>query len=114
MKKIAPKYPTLCCNENRGRDNKDYYNTSGAPCSSGYKVRVPSLKRSKKIWNNFYRLFPYIKDALMAGKHVSRFGQPTLEGNVYICKDERWHGGYDTDRPGPGYRIRTTKFLKCW
>ena len=42
------------------RDNQKAYNTK-----SGYgnrnSIRVPSLKRSDKVWRNFYNLFPHIK-----------------------------------------------------
>lgn len=115
-KKIRAKYPNVFYNEKKGRDNKDYYNTSGTPGECGYTVRVPSLKRSKKIWNNFYKLFPYIKEALMNNRYVQRFGEPTLVGNVYVCKEERVHGlGIFNDiLTGVGRRIRTTKFLKTW
>lgn len=41
------------------RDNKGTYNRgSGAQSNT---IRVPSLKRSNKVWNNFYRLFPHLK-----------------------------------------------------
>ena len=115
-KKIRAKYPTLFCDEKKGRDNKDYYNTSGTPRESGYTVRVPSLKRSKKIWNNFYKLFPYIKNALMKNRYVYRFGEPILVGDVYVCKEERVHGlnMFNNRLTGVGCRIRTTKFLKIW
>lgn len=86
------------------------------PCESGYTVRVPSLKRSKKIWDNFYKLFPYIKNALMNNRYVYRFGEPTLVGDVYVCKEERVHGlnPFNNRQTGVGRRIRTTKFLKTW
>ena len=42
------------------RDNQKAYNTK-----SGYgnrnSIRVPSLKRSDKVWRNFYNLFPQLK-----------------------------------------------------
>jgi hypothetical protein len=115
-KKIRAKYPPFFCDEKKGRDNKDYYNTSGTPRENGYTVRVPSLKRSKKIWNNFYKLFPYIKNALMKNQYVYRFGEPTLVGDVYVCKEERVHGlnMFNNRLTGVGRRIRTTKFLKIW
>lgn len=48
------------------RDNKDYYNFSGgSPSGSGYRTRVPSLKRSIKTWNNFWKLFPRLKPVLL-------------------------------------------------
>jgi len=41
------------------RDNQKAYNArSGDACNS---IRVPSLKRSDKVWRNFYNLFPSIK-----------------------------------------------------
>ena len=41
------------------RDNKNSYNTrSGGEQNS---IRVPSLKRSNKVWRNFYNLFPHLK-----------------------------------------------------
>jgi hypothetical protein len=109
-KKIRAKYPTVFYNEKKGRDNKDYYNTSGTPCSCGYNIRVPSLKRNKNVWGNFYKLFPHIKESLMNNEYVPRFGHPILVGDVYICKDERVHN----ENYGVGRRIRTTKFRKIW
>ena len=41
------------------RDNKNSYNArSGGEQNS---IRVPSLKRSDKVWRNFYNLFPSLK-----------------------------------------------------
>lgn len=41
------------------RDNKNSYNTrNGGEQNS---IRVPSLKRSDKVWRNFYNLFPSLK-----------------------------------------------------
>jgi len=121
-KKIRAKYPTDFYNEKKGRDNKDYYNANSRPCETGYTIRVPSLKRSKKIWNNFYKLFPYIKYSLMNNRYVYRFGEPTLVGDVYVCKMERvhsvridlWSWSHKEIAVGVGRRIRTTKFLKTW
>lgn len=121
-KKIRAQYPKVYCNEMKGRDNKDYYNTRGTICSSGYSTRVPSLKRNKKTWENFYKLFPYIKKALINNEYVYRFGQPTLIGNIYVCKEERVHSvrmdvWCEKNKEiwtGVGRRIRTTKFLKIW
>lgn len=44
------------------RDNKEAYNTKSG-WGGGYQasIRVPSLKRSDKVWRNFYTLFPHIK-----------------------------------------------------
>ena len=43
------------------RDNQKAYNTKSG--YSGYQtsIRVPSLKRSDKVWKNFYNLFPEAK-----------------------------------------------------
>ena len=38
------------------RDNKDVHVGSGG--SNANKIRYPSKKRSRKIWSNFYKLFP--------------------------------------------------------
>lgn len=37
-KKIRAKYPTLFYVNKKGRDNKDYYNTSGIQCECRYTV----------------------------------------------------------------------------
>ena len=100
------------------RDNKEAYNvkTKGWSDSCGYKMRVPSLKRNKKTWENFYKLYPWIKEHLisMGEQHVGRYsGKVTLDGNVYTVKDVRIHGGC-FKLHGPDYRIRTTKYLKIW
>jgi len=42
------------------RDNKAAYNTRGG-WSNSNAIRVPSLKRSDKVWRNFYNLFPSLK-----------------------------------------------------
>lgn len=44
------------------KDNQETYN-SGSGNLGGLQssVRVPSLKRSKKVWENFYKLFPWLK-----------------------------------------------------
>lgn len=115
MKKIRAKYPVCRFKEYKGRDNKDYYNTDGRNCSSGYSMRVPSLNRSKKTWENFYKLFPAIKKHLMSMGEIKIFrygGTVTLKDNVYTVVDERWHGGCFGQ--GPGRRNRTTKYLKVW
>ena len=58
------------------RDNKWYYNHSnkGGSCGHCSKVRFPSLKASKKVWKNFYNLFPEYKEKMLQlveeqGKH---------------------------------------------
>ena len=79
------------------RDNKETYNvkTKGWGDSPGYKIRVPSLKRNKKTWENFYNLFPEIKRHLMSMGEIKIFrygGTVTLKDNVYTVVDERSHG----------------------
>lgn len=41
-------------------------------CGGEYlRIRVPSLKRSKKCWRNFYSLFPFIyEEAKRSGRWV--------------------------------------------
>jgi len=100
------------------RDNKGAYNikTKGWSSSCGYKIRVPSLKRNKKTWENFYKLYPWIKEHLMSmgEQHAGRYcGTVTLDGNIYTVREERIHGGW-FKLHGPDYRIRTTKYLKVW
>ena len=101
------------------RDNKETYNvkTKGWASSIGYKIRVPSLKRNKKTWENFYKLYPWIKEHLMSmgEQHTGRYcGVVTLKGNIYTVVDVRSHGNDMLWKCGPGTRKRTTKYLKTW
>ena len=61
-------------------------------------------------------IIPYIKSALMKNRYVYRFGEPTLVGDVYVCKEERVHSlnPFNNRQTSVGRRIRTTKFLKTW
>lgn len=43
------------------RDNQKAYNTKSGYGGNQNSIRVPSLKRSDKVWRNFYNLFPHIK-----------------------------------------------------
>ena len=44
------------------KDNQETYNNgSGNLGSLQSSIRVPSLKRSKKVWERFYNLFPWLK-----------------------------------------------------
>lgn len=74
---------------NKGKDNKDYYNSSGCICSSTkWSVRVPSLKANKKTWENFYKLFPHIKERL-ANPDNYNLDNPDrlfLDGDVVVEK----------------------------
>jgi hypothetical protein len=47
-------------NAKETRDNKGVYVGSGG--SNANKVRYPSKKRSKKVWNIFYKMFPYFAE----------------------------------------------------
>ena len=49
------------------KDNQENYNRKGGGSFNENTIRVPSLKRSKKVWINFYKLFPWLK-----GKKVFR------------------------------------------
>lgn len=47
------------------RDNNGIYHSKKGKqscCSHHSSIRVPSLKRSKRIWKKFYELFPSLKD----------------------------------------------------
>ena len=41
------------------KDNQQAYNVRSG--SNYWAVRVPSLKRSKKVWERFYNLFPSLR-----------------------------------------------------
>ena len=92
------------------RDNKDYYNFSGgSPSGSEYRTRVPSLKRSIKTWNNFWKLFPRLKARIideLEAEALCGLNSIELKGNIIIRKDVRTHGG--------NTRVVTTKYLKTW
>ena len=134
-KRIKQKYPysnRYTVGESKGRDNCGYYNTHGRSMATttGIDERVPSLKRNKKAWENFYKIFPYVKEFLMSmGKEGFCVGQTpvrvTLKGNVYTVVDERCHGHYwkndvwfngtptQTIMQNPPRR-GTMKFKKVW
>lgn len=42
------------------KDNGLAYNTKSGESTSS-SIRVPSLKRSDKVWRSFYNLFPHIR-----------------------------------------------------
>ena len=94
----------------RGRDNKDYLNSDGWLWGGASSIRVPSLKASRKTWENFYNLFPGIKKRLMAEENDP-------------CHTVEVHGDIITERTGmfrtgPDGRsiwvVRTKKFRKTW
>lgn len=41
------------------KDNQETYNRKSG--NSQNSIRVPSLKRSNKVWRQFYKLFPWLK-----------------------------------------------------
>lgn len=43
------------------KDNQETYNSGSNVYHLQSSVRVPSLKRSKKVWERFYNLFPWLK-----------------------------------------------------
>lgn len=43
------------------KDNSIWGHNGCSTSQSFSKVRVPSLKRSKKVWKAFYSLYPYLK-----------------------------------------------------
>lgn len=92
------------------RDNKDYYNYSaGGGSGCGYRIRVPSLKRSIKTWNNFWKLFPHLKACIideLEAEALCGSSKTKLKGNIIIRKDVRIHNGIT--------RTITTKYLKTW
>jgi len=133
-KRIKPSYPysnRYEVGEMQGRDNRGYINTRGRSMATttGIDERVPSLKRGKKAWENFYKIFPYVKEFLMSmGKRGLCVGQSpvriTLKNNIYTVVDERCHGHYwkndwfdgistQTLMQNPPRR-RTMKFRKVW
>lgn len=44
------------------KDNQKFVYNSGSGSSAWPWARIPSLKRSKKVWKNFYDLFPYYEE----------------------------------------------------
>lgn len=100
-----PRHYTLQCK--RGRDNKDYYNSDGWMWWNRWATRVPSLKASKRTWENFYKLFPVIKKRLMNPESVTY-----MEGtDVIVEKLDRLH----TDERGHTVlTVKTRKYKKIW
>lgn len=43
------------------KDNQPGVYNSGNGCGYRSSIRVPSLKRSNKVWKNFYSLFPFLE-----------------------------------------------------
>ena len=55
-------------------------NSSGGSC--GWTIRIPSIKKSNRIWRNFYKLFPRIYDMVL------RVKDKAIDGIVTITSDE--------------------------
>ena len=83
------------------RDNKDRLNYKNG--GSGYRMRVPSLKRPISTWKRFYKLFPSVLKHLMQGDF---YQNQIEEDGVIVVQDYRIHGNYK--------RTRTIKFKKIW
>lgn len=85
------------------RDNKDCPNYRGGGSGSGYRTRIPSIKRPVSTWKRFYDLFPYILKRLKQGDFYKN--QIETDG-IIIVQETRTHGGYT--------RSKTLKFKKIW
>lgn len=51
-----------------GRDNKDYYNSSGG--GGRHSIRYPRKVRSKGCWDRFYKLFPQAKSTVIVPEQI--------------------------------------------
>ena len=69
--------------------NKDnsIWGYHGVNVPSGWTIRIPSIKKSKRVWENFYRLYPSILEI------VNEHKDKAVDGIVTI-----------TDRFGSNYR----------
>lgn len=84
------------------RDNKDICNYKRCGGFCGYRMRVPSLKRSTSTWKRFYKLYPRLLKWL---KNNEEYFQ--TEGDGFIVERElRIHNNY--------YRSKTLKYKKTW
>jgi len=99
------------CRKN-GRDNKDYYHSDGWLNGNRWSIRLPSLKANKKTWDNFYKLFPKIKERL-TNPYNYRDEDPDrliLEGDIIIEKLVR----YRTINEKSVKVVKTRKYKKTW
>lgn len=71
------------------KDNNRWncYNSKGDDSEHYPKIRVPSLKRNKKIWENFYRLFPYFYTEMFLEKekNLKKDGEYVM---IKMCHNE--------------------------
>ena len=104
-----PKYFKRC---HRGRDNKDYYNSDGWLDGNRWATRLPSLKANKKTWENFYKLFPKIKERLTNPDNYDKEdpNRLILEGDVIVEKLVR----YRTVNGKAAMVVKTRKYKKIW
>ena len=82
----------LTIREALAQDDAKYRGTSYA--KRYQRIRVPSLKRSNKEWENFYRTFPYIGALVAAGEE--RFVDGAKLKYIPLFKkilDEEWPEG---------------------
>ena len=77
---------------NRTPINKDntIWGYHGENVACGWVIRVPSIKKSKRVWENFYRLYPSMLEI------VKQHKDKAVNGIVTI-----------TDRFGSNYRTET-------
>jgi hypothetical protein len=50
-----PEYPSK---DNQGYKNSKFHRTGRVGSYQAYSVRIPSRKRSKRVWRKFFELFP--------------------------------------------------------
>lgn len=105
-RKITADYKSIGiqCRKN-GRDNKDYYH-SGGYYSCKWSMRVPSIKANDRTWNNFYRLFPKVKERILSGE-----GNFTYEddGKVIVERMNKFTGSFLSMN-----RVVMIKYKKTW
>ncbi len=85
------------------RDNKDTYNAKGGG-DSGYRMRIPSLKRPLATWKRFYKLYPKVLECLKECAYP--YHNQIVNGDVIIVRNKRIHADCE--------RIKTLKFKKIW
>ena len=83
------------------KDNSIWgYHGENVPC--GWVIRVPSIKKSKRVWENFYRLYPRMLEIVNEHKHKAANGIVTIT--------ERFGSNYRTDKYELNSARRTLKF----
>lgn len=78
---------------NRTPINKDNsiwgYHCVGVPC--GWVIRVPSIKKSKRVWINFYRLYPRMLEIVNAHKNEAVNGIVTITERFGSNHRDKYH-----------------------